>query len=146
LVGSSGCAVATLALAWEPALAVSPVARGLGWVTGWSCITSLDVNPRLAEHLEYYIGPDPYAALSTGTKVDPLHIRVLGNGWDRARRTIRRPKLHIDDVRHSDNMWAAVTGASTRNLMAPMGHTCLGAARIEAGAHYASDSPSRTVV
>jgi len=35
---------------------------------------------------------------------------------------VDRPDLHLHDLRHSGNTWAAATGASTAELMARMGH------------------------
>ena len=37
--------------------------------------------------------------------------------------SVGRPDLHLHDLRHSGNTWAAATGASTAELMARMGHT-----------------------
>lgn len=39
-----------------------------------------------------------------------------------ARLVIGRPELHLHDLRHTGNTWAAATGASTRELMVRMGH------------------------
>ncbi|MGH3119299.1 MAG: tyrosine-type recombinase/integrase, partial [Gaiellales bacterium] len=46
----------------------------------------------------------------------------LQKHWSRARLAAGRPDLHLHDLRHTGNTWAAATGASTRELMARMGH------------------------
>lgn len=38
------------------------------------------------------------------------------------------PQLHLHDLRHAGNTWAAATGASTKELMARMGHSNAAAA------------------
>ncbi|MHB8434917.1 MAG: tyrosine-type recombinase/integrase [Acidimicrobiales bacterium] len=81
------------------------------------------LTPRLAEHLDCYVGSESDALLFTGIKGGPLRVHVLQKIWDRARRSIGRADLHLHDLRHSGNTWAAATGASTRELMARMGHS-----------------------
>jgi len=74
-------------------------------------------------HLDRYVEPDPDALLFTGIKGGPLRLHVLQRAWDRARTSVGRQDLHLHDLRHSGNTWAAATGASTRDLMARMGHS-----------------------
>jgi len=42
--------------------------------------------------------------------------------WVAAKEATGLTQLHLHDLRHADNTWAAATGASTRELMARMGH------------------------
>lgn len=50
--------------------------------------------------------------------------------WGRARRAVGVPHLHFHDLRHTGNTLAAATGASTKELMARMGHASPRAALI----------------
>ena len=55
--------------------------------------------------------------------VPPRSIRDRSAWSIRARLAeVDRPDLHLHDLRHSGNTWAAATGASTAELMARMGH------------------------
>jgi hypothetical protein len=58
------------------------------------------------------------------------HRGVLQRHWNRARLAAGRPDLHFHDLRHTGNTWAAATGASTKELMARMGHSSARAALI----------------
>jgi integrase len=78
--------------------------------------------PAIAAHLDSYTGTAEDALVVTGEKGGPLRPHVLQKHWAQARRSIGRPELHIHDLRHTGNTWAAATGASTRELMARMGH------------------------
>ena len=48
--------------------------------------------------------------------------------WHRARERAGLPGFHFHDLRHTGNTLAATTGASTRELMARMGHASMRAA------------------
>jgi integrase len=80
------------------------------------------VIPAIVDHLASYTGPDPDDLVVTGEKGGPLRPHVLQKHWVRARLSIGRPELHLHDLRHTGNTWAAATGASTRELMVRMGH------------------------
>lgn len=81
------------------------------------------VVPVITEHLAVFTAADPDALVFTGERGGPLRPHVLQKHWARARLAAGRPELHIHDLRHTGNTWAAATGASTRELMARMGHT-----------------------
>ncbi|MBO0892875.1 MAG: site-specific integrase, partial [Acidimicrobiales bacterium] len=81
------------------------------------------VLPAITDHLERYTQAGPDALVVTGEKGGPLRPHVLQKHWARARLSIGRPDLHLHDLRHTGNTWAAATGASTRELMVRMGHT-----------------------
>lgn len=59
----------------------------------------------------------------TGEQGRPVRPHVLQKHWARARLAAGRPDLHMHDLRHTGNTWAPATGASTRELMARMGHS-----------------------
>ena len=84
--------------------------------------------PNIATHLEEHTAPEADSLLFTGEKGGPLRPHVLQAQWEKARRRVGRPDLHIHDLRHSGNTWAAATGASTAELMARMGHASPAAA------------------
>ena len=86
------------------------------------------VLPALTTHLETFTAADPDALVFTGERGGPLRPHVLQKHWARARLAAGRPDLHLHDLRHTGNTWAAATGASTRELMARMGHANQGAA------------------
>jgi integrase len=50
--------------------------------------------------------------------------------WSTAVEKLNRPGLHLHDLRHTGNTLAAQTGASTKDLMARMGHDSSQAAMI----------------
>jgi integrase len=86
------------------------------------------VIPALKAHLSAYVGPSRDSLLFTGEKGGPLRAHVLQKDWDKARIAVGREDLHLHDLRHSGNTWAAATGASTAELMARMGHSSPAAA------------------
>ncbi len=73
-------------------------------------------------HLQRYASPEPDALLFTGEKGGPLRPHVLQKAWVKAKQASGLDALHLHDLRHSGNTWAAATGASTKELMARMGH------------------------
>jgi integrase len=78
----------------------------------------------LAEHAE----PGCNGKLFRGAKGGPLRRAVLQRAWDEARLKVGMTHLHFHDLRHTGNTLAAATGASTRELMARMGHASAEAA------------------
>lgn len=82
----------------------------------------------LEAHLDAFVGRQPQALLFTGEKGGPLRNHVWQAKWDRARRQVGLEGLHFHDLRHVANTLAAVSGASTKELMYRMGHASPGAA------------------
>ncbi len=58
----------------------------------------------------------------------PLRRSSFESTWGAARARVGLPGLHFHDLRHTGNTLAASTGASTRELMARMGHASMQAA------------------
>jgi len=79
--------------------------------------------PVLVEHLANFTAVKGDALVFTGEQGGPVRPHVLQKHWARARLAAGRPDLHMHDLRHTGNTWAAATGASTRELMARMGHS-----------------------
>jgi integrase len=87
------------------------------------------VHPVVAEHLERFVGPEPDALVFTGSRGG----RLRRAAWNRIFRAACRhvgvaPGFRFHDLRHTGNTLAAATGASTRDLMARMGHASMRAA------------------
>jgi len=82
----------------------------------------------LSAHLAEYAQPGPQGRLFVGPKGGPLRRAVLQRAWDEARAKVGMEHLHFHDLRHTGNTLAAATGASTRELMARMGHASAEAA------------------
>jgi integrase len=87
------------------------------------------VHPVVAEHLERFVGPEADALVFTGSRGG----RLRRAAWSRIFRAACRhvgvdPGFRFHDLRHTGNTLAAATGASTRDLMARMGHASMRAA------------------
>ncbi|MGH9170840.1 MAG: tyrosine-type recombinase/integrase [Acidimicrobiales bacterium] len=80
------------------------------------------ILPDVESHLEQFVGAEADALVFTGEKGGPLRPHVLQKAWVKAKAVVGLPALHLHDLRHAGNTWAAATGASTKELMARMGH------------------------
>jgi len=90
------------------------------------------VVDELKRHLGLYVDPDPSAFVFTGLRGKPIR---RGNfnpmvGWAEIVESMGKVGLHFHDLRHTGNTLAAQSGASTRDLMARMGHDSMNAAII----------------
>lgn len=90
------------------------------------------ILPELREHLAKYVGDEPSALVFTGPKNAPIRRGNFNKlvKWHEAVAKIGKVGLHLHDLRHTGNTLAAGTGASTRDLMARMGHDSMNAAII----------------
>lgn len=90
------------------------------------------VRPDLVKHLVTYVDGAPDALVFTGPKGGALRRAHFNNltHWVETVRKLGVPGLHFHDLRHTGNHFAAQTGASTRDLMARMGHDDMRAALI----------------
>ena len=86
------------------------------------------VLPGLEDHLQLFVGPDPYSPLLTGKKGGRLGRHPLNAAWSAARSALGRPEVHFHDLRGAGLTWAATQGATTRELMARAGHASPAAA------------------
>ncbi|HET6909107.1 MAG TPA: tyrosine-type recombinase/integrase [Mycobacteriales bacterium] len=85
--------------------------------------------PELQHHLNTFVPPDcPY--VFPNSKGEPIKRSSFRSVWLLARKKAGLPKLRFHDLRHTGNTLAAATGASTRELMARMGHSSMRAALI----------------
>jgi integrase len=89
------------------------------------------IVPEVRKHLDGFAEPGPWGRVFVGPKgATPRRAHFAGT-WARAREAAGLPsKLHLHDLRHTGNHLAALTGASTRELMARMGHSSMRAALI----------------
>jgi integrase len=86
------------------------------------------VQADVASHLDRFVAASSEALVFTGEKGGPVRPHVLQKAWVEARTAVRLPHLHLHDLRHAGNTWAAATGASTKELMSRMGHASSDAA------------------
>lgn len=76
----------------------------------------------LAVHLDRFVDPDCDALVFTGPRSAGLRRASLYKEWDRARAQTGLDHVHLHDLRHAAGTLAAQTGATTRELMARVGH------------------------
>jgi integrase len=82
------------------------------------------------DHLMRWVAPEPSGLMFTGPKAHELYRATFNAAWDRARRVVGMEGFHFHDLRHTGNTLAAGTGASTKELMARMGHASARAALV----------------
>jgi integrase len=90
------------------------------------------ILPTLRDHLAGFVDDNPDALVFTTPTGKPIWRGNLNKviGWPAAVKKLGVPGLHFHDLRHTGNTFAARTGASTRELMARMGHDSSQAALI----------------
>jgi integrase len=85
--------------------------------------------PELEHHLATFVPKNcPY--VFPNSKGEPIKRSSFRSVWLLARTKAGVPELRFHDLRHTGNTLAAATGASTRELMARMGHSSMRAALI----------------
>lgn len=88
------------------------------------------LKPELELHLAEHAAPNADGLLFCGRQGQPIRRPNFYSAWKRAREAVGLPDLHFHDLRHTGNTLAAATGASTKELMARMGHASPRAALI----------------
>ena len=90
------------------------------------------IRPEIVKHLMTYVDPAPDALVFTGPKGGALRRAHFNNltRWVETVQKLGAPGLHFHDLRHTGNLLAAQTGASTKDLMSRMGHDDMRAALI----------------
>jgi integrase len=81
------------------------------------------LRAELQRLLDCYVGADGDAFVFAGEKGGTLRRHVWQKVWDRGRRETGMEHLHFHDLRHTGNTLAAASGASTKELMARLGHS-----------------------
>ena len=94
------------------------------------------VTEALDAHLEQHTGPSADAWLFVGPRGEPLRRITLQRAWTAAREATGMTHITLHDLRHAGATLAAWTGASTKELMARLGHSTPRAAlRYQHAAH-----------
>jgi integrase len=89
------------------------------------------IVPELRLHLDTYVDPDLSSLVFTSPDGTPLRRSNFNRRvWQPACRAIGLAEFRFHDLRHTGNTFAASTGASTKELMARMGHASSRAALI----------------
>lgn len=78
--------------------------------------------PELRTHLANFAQPTDDGWLFTGDKGGPLGPSWLARQWKEARDQVGLPDLHLHDLRHLAATLAAMTGATTKEVMERLGH------------------------
>ncbi|WP_433179317.1 tyrosine-type recombinase/integrase [Actinoallomurus sp. CA-150999] len=90
------------------------------------------IIPDLRRHLEEYAAPGPDGFVFVGVRGNQLRRSNFTDPWRRALDAAGGlPEgIHLHDLRHTGNTFAAESGASLAELMSRMGHSSTRAARI----------------
>jgi len=81
----------------------------------------------LAQHLADYVGLEPAAVIFTNDHGRPIRATVWATAWNRAR-TETGVDARLHDLRHLAGTMTAQTGATTKEVMARLGHSSIQAA------------------
>jgi integrase len=82
------------------------------------------IIPALREHLAVFVKEEPGALVFPGQMGGPLRRGTFNkmSAWPYAVSAIGADGLHVHDLRHTGNQFAANSGAGLKDLMARMGH------------------------
>jgi integrase len=82
------------------------------------------IVPALREHLATFVGNEPDALIFAAQNGMPLRRSNFNmmSGWPHVVESIGAAGLHVHDLRHTGNQFAANSGAAIRDLMTRMGH------------------------
>jgi integrase len=86
--------------------------------------------PEIERHLDDYVSEEPDAPFFRGAKGAVPRTANWSKLWRTVTASVVIEGLRFDDLRHTGNTLAASTGASTKELMAGMGHASPRAALI----------------
>ncbi len=81
------------------------------------------IIPLIEAHLAKYVDADRDSLIFPDDGGGHLQPSTLYRHWYKARAAAGRPDLRFHDLRHSDAVLAAATGASLAELMARLGHS-----------------------
>lgn len=95
----------------------------------------------LGQHLASLVGQAPESLIFTGDKGAALRRSNFNRQakWPDSVAAVGASGLHFHDLRHTGNFFAAMSGASLRDLMARMGHDSMRAALIYQHANQSAD-------
>lgn len=86
------------------------------------------IVPALRDHVANFAGPVPDGLLVVGTKGQSVRRASFYTAWQRATAACSLSGLRFHDLRHTGATLAATAGATTRELMARLGHASPAAA------------------
>jgi integrase len=87
--------------------------------------------PTLVSHLDTWVAREPVSLIFGGLNGGPLRRATFYKAWQKAVAQVDLPAdFRFHDLRHTGNTLSAATGASTKELMARMGHSSARAALI----------------
>ncbi|MQA96588.1 MAG: tyrosine-type recombinase/integrase [Streptosporangiales bacterium] len=110
------------------------------------------ILPAVRGHLDTFVKPEPDAIVFPGPKGGPMRRSGFNklSAWVHVVRAMGLPGLHVRDLRHTGNTFAAESGAALRDLMARLGQSSTRAAIIyqhrSQGPTSASRKPSNDLV
>ncbi|EHK84257.1 phage integrase family protein [Rhodococcus pyridinivorans AK37] len=81
------------------------------------------IRTAVVDHLSEHVGRGKNALLFTSTDGDRLGEWTLRYHFEQAAKKIDRPDLRLHDLRHQGAVLAAQAGATTKELMARLGHS-----------------------
>jgi integrase len=88
------------------------------------------ILPEIEAHLASFVGVGPDEMLFSNLAGGPLRRATFYTVWGRASKRVGITGLRFHDLRHTGNTLAAMTGASTKELMSRMGQSSPRAALI----------------
>jgi integrase len=90
----------------------------------------VELVPELRDHLNRYAEPGRRGLVFVGPKGGRLRRSNFNVIWAKARAKAGVPDAHFHDLRHTGGTLTATTGATTKELMARLGHSSTRAAMI----------------
>ena len=94
---------------------------------GWSSYPAA-IMPVVRQHMAWLVKADDEALVFTSPEGMPLRQNFRQRVWLPALRAAGLPVIHLHDLRHTGNQFAADAGATLRELMDRMGHSTARAA------------------
>jgi len=89
-----------------------------------------EIVPDLRDHLALFAEPGSQGHVFVGPKGGTLRRNNFNPIWSAAVAAVGLPDAHFHDLRHTGGTLAATTGATTKELMARLGHSSTRAAMI----------------
>ena len=89
-----------------------------------------ELAPELRDHLDRYAERGRHGLVFVGPKGGRLRRSNFNKIWSKAAASAGVPGAHFHDLRHTGGTLAAIEGATTKELMARLGHSSPRAALI----------------
>lgn len=88
------------------------------------------ITPELRKHLDQWAEAGPDGRVFTSARGAILRRSVFQRTWSKATEDVGLPGMHFHDLRHAGATWAAIGGATLKELMEHLGHASARAAII----------------